>query len=293
MKFSQKHPLLFGFMLIAAAMVLITGAMAAVTFWNSERNESFFSSGEKIGVVHVNGLISGSRQINDWIDRLAADREIRGVILRINSPGGVVAPSQEIYAAVDRLAEKKQVVASLGSMATSGGYYIACAADTIVANRGTLTASIGVKAQMTSVKELMHKLGITEQTITSGKFKNAGSPFDKLTPEEREYFQKLVDNLHAQFVADVASGRGMSSEAVSELADGRALTGEQAYEAGLVDELGGFDTALKLLCSELGIEEKYSLLEGPPQKKSLLKSVLGSFNVPEQVLGPRWEFLYE
>jgi protease-4 len=92
----------------------------------------------------------------------------------------------------------------------------------------------------------MHKLGITEQTITSGKFKNAGSPFDKLSPEEREYFQKLVDNLHAQFVADVASGRDMSSEAVSELADGRALTGEQAYEAGLVDELGGFDSAFAL-----------------------------------------------
>jgi protease-4 len=102
-----------------------------------------------------------------------------------------------------------------------------------------------------------------------------------------------VDNLHAQFVADVASGRDMSSEAVSELADGRALTGEQAYEAGLVDELGGFDSALQLLCSELGIEKKYSLVEGPPRKKSLLKSVLGSFSVPDQVLGPRWEFLYE
>ena len=293
MKFSQKHPLLFGFMLIAAAMVLITGAMAAVTFWNSERDESFFFSGEKIGVVHVSGLISGSRRINDWIDRLAADKEIRGVILRINSPGGVVAPSQEIYAAVDRLAERKQVVASLGSMATSGGYYVACAADTIVANRGTLTASIGVKAQMTSVKELMQKLGITEQTITSGKFKNAGSPFEKLTPEEKKYFQKLVDNLHAQFVADVASGRDMSREKVSKLADGRALTGEQAYEAGLVDELGGLDRALKLLCTDLGIEKNYTLVEGPPRKKSLLKSVLGNFRVPDQVRGPRWEFLYE
>ncbi|MFP4167276.1 MAG: signal peptide peptidase SppA [Desulfonatronovibrionaceae bacterium] len=293
LKFSQKHPLLFGFMLIAAALVLITGTMAAFTFFAADRQDPGFFAKNKIGVVHVNGLITGSRRVNDWIDRMAADDDIRGVILRINSPGGVVAPSQEIYAAIQRLADKKPVVASLGSVATSGGYYIACGADSIVGNRGTLTASIGVKAQMTNVKELMSKLGIKEQTITSGKLKNAGSPFEDLSPEEKAYFQELVNNLHAQFVGDVASGRDMSSEAVSRLADGRAMTGEQAYEAGLIDELGGFDTALDLLRSKLGITGRSSLVEGPPQERSLLKTLLGDFNIPDQAIGPRWEFLYE
>ncbi|MFO7817672.1 MAG: signal peptide peptidase SppA [Thermodesulfobacteriota bacterium] len=293
LKFSQKHPLAFGFLLIAAAMILIIGAMAAFTFFMGNGKARTFFAKNKVGVVYVHGEIVASRSLAKWIDRLSEDEEIKGVVLRINSPGGGVAASQEIFAAVERLAASKYVVASMSSMATSGGYYVACGADKIMANPGTITASIGVKAKMTNVQGLMDKLGIKEQTVDSGKYKNAGSMFKPLTPDERAYFQELVDNLHAQFVEDVAASRAMSVEAVNELADGRAMTGEQAWEAGLVDTLGGFDAAIESVCSEAGYKGKCTLVEGPQTKEPLLKKFLGHFFSPDQVLSPHWLFYYE
>jgi protease-4 len=292
LKFSQKHPLLFGFALILTAMVLIIGAMAVFNFFffKAHRN-SFF--GTKVGVVHINGLIADSLRITNWIDELARDNAIKGVIVRINSPGGVVGPSQEIYAALQDLARKKKVVASMGSVAASGGYYIACAAHKIVANPGTLTASIGVKAKLTNMQGLMQKLGIAEQTVTSGKLKNAGTIFRPLTPEEKKYFQSLVNDMHDQFVQDVARGRHMDIEKVRALADGRAMTGRQAKEAGLVDELGGFNKSLEVLRLLTGIKGEISLVQGPPEKSSLLEKFLGKLTFKEQILGPRWVFTYE
>ncbi len=292
LKFSQKHPLFFGFLLIMAAMVLIIGAMAAFTFFVHGDTSDYFVE-NKLGVVHVRGTITESRSINDWIQRMAEDKKVKGVILRIDSPGGEIAPSQEIYSAVKRLAAKKKVVASFSSMATSGGYYVACGADVIVSNPGSLTGSIGVKAKMSNFQGLMQKLGIREETITSGKYKDAGSAFKPLTPEEKAYFQKMVDNLHMQFVHDVASSRELDEKEVLELADGRALTGEQARNAGLVDRLGGFHTAKKILRKIAHISNDYSLVEGPPQRRSLLQKILGSFVPPKQVDAPRWEFFYE
>ncbi|WP_035243870.1 signal peptide peptidase SppA [Desulfonatronovibrio hydrogenovorans] len=291
-KFSQRHPLIFGFMLIIAAVVIFMMAMAVFNFLFLE-DRSRFRTGEKIGVVNISGLITDSREIVDWINELKRNESVKGVVLRINSPGGVVGPSQEVYAAVQDLARTRTVVASMGAMAASGGYYVASPAHQIVANPGTLTASIGVKATLTNMQELMRKIGIQDQAIYSGEFKDAGTVMRPMTDREKEYFQALIDDMHDQFVQDVAQGRNMALEEVIALADGRAMTGRQAYQTGLVDVLGGMNEALELLRELTGIKESAGLLEGPVQKVSLVRRILGEFSLTPDFAGPRWIFTYE
>jgi protease-4 len=292
--FSQRHPFLFGFFLIAAAVILILGIMAAFFFWS--QSDGLRGLGRtRVGVVSVDGSIETSRRIVDWMEQLGRNPEIKGVILRINSPGGLVAPSQEIMQAVQRLSAKKPVVASMAAVAASGGYYVACAADKIVANPGTLTGSIGVKAKLANIQELMDKLGIDQETLVSGPYKDAGSPAKPLTPEERDYFQELVDDLYSQFVEAVAKGRGLEVSTVRELADGRAYTGRQARDLKLVDALGGMQTALDVLRTQAGIQGDIMLVEGPEEKRSLLSWILGSLDmeaVKRRISGPRWDFRY-
>jgi protease-4 len=272
--FSQRHPFIFGFALIAAALFLILGLMAAFSFWGGFKDILSFGQ-SKLGLVKIEGTILESRKINAWIEKLANNKDIQGVIVRINSPGGIVAPSQEIYQQVNKLAQKKPVIVSMGSVAASGGYYIACAGDQIIANPGTLTGSIGVKANLMNIHKLLDRLGIKDQTIASGKFKTAGNPAQKMTPEEKSYFQNLVDNMLNQFIQAVAKGRALSIDEVKKLADGRAFTGQQALEAKLVDKLGGLQTAVEILKLKCKIKGKYKLVEGPEKETSLLKWILG------------------
>lgn len=278
--FSQRHPYLFGFVVIVAAVVLVTGAMAAfMSLTRFGRFESSFAE-DQIGVVRVEGEILFSEPYTDWIAELAEDDSVKGVIVRIDSPGGLVAPSQEIYAAILKLAEKKPVVASMASVAASGGYYVAAAAGTIVANPGTLTGSIGVKAEMPNFEKLLDKIGVSFNEIASGKLKNAGTPYREMTPEERAYFQSMVMDIHRQFVSDVAAAREMPVEKVEALADGRALTGSQALDAGLVDELGGFDHAVDLVKDECGLTGRVPLKEGPPaEEESIIRRVLNEIGL--------------
>lgn len=281
-------------MLIVTAVVLIVVAMAVFTFW--ARSDGFSSFGRvKVGVVKVQGIITESERINAWIQKLARDTDIRGVIVRINSPGGGVAPSQEIYSELRRLARKKPVVASMGSVAASGGYYIACAAESIVANPGTITGSIGVKAQLADFRQLMDKIGIQDETITSGPYKDAGSPTHPLTPEEKAYFQALVDDLYEQFVHDVAEGREMDVEQVRKYADGRAYTGRQAKEFELVDYLGGMSQAIERIQTLAKITKPIALVKGPEKEFSLLSFLLGireKMVLKNDVFGPHWVFRY-
>ena len=271
-RFSQRHPLLFGLFLVFAAVVLTFGAMA---FFSALRSGNIGWFASKVGIVHIQGTIIDSRRTTDWIHRLAEDESVQAVLLRIDSPGGVVAPAQEIYEAVRGLAQKKPVIVSMGAVAASGGYYIACAADRIVANPGTITGSIGVKAQLLSVEDLLQRLGITDRTVTSGRLKNAGSPTQPMSQEERVYFQKLVDDLHEQFVLAVAQGRNMEVEKVRRLADGRAYTGRQAKKSGLVDSLGGMQMAMDQLRDMAGITGRVSYKEGPEEPFSLFSWILG------------------
>ncbi|SDN90724.1 protease-4 [Desulfonauticus submarinus] len=294
LKFSQKHPLIFGFALISLAMVLILGAMAIFSSFLFKNSALSFNK-SKIGVVYVEGVINNPIPITRWINKLTQRKDIKAILVRINSPGGVVGPSQEIYEALKQARKKKPVIASMGAVAASGGYYVALGAQKIIANPGTLTASIGVKASLTNFKGLLDKLGIKEETITSGKLKNAGTPFRPLTPEEKQYFQELVQDLHSQFVQAVIENRHLPLEKVQKLADGRAMTGVQALKAGLIDDLGGFDHALNLIKKMLKLSSKPILIEGPPKKQPLLSRILGleNFKLNYQIVGPRWIFSYE
>ncbi|WP_461209295.1 signal peptide peptidase SppA [Desulfocurvus sp. DL9XJH121] len=278
--FSRNHPFLFGFMLILAAMVLLGGTVAAVRVWLGG-SDGLAMGKDKLGIVRIEGVISGSEKITSWIAKLRDDASVKGVLLRVNCPGGAVAPSQEIYNAVLGLQAVKPVVVSMGSVAASGGYYVSCPADLIVANPSTLTGSIGVIMQSANVEGLLEKLGIQRLTLTSGKLKDAGSPFRAMTAEDRAYLMGLIKDIHEQFLADVAVAREMDVEALRPIADGRALTGNQALKAGLVDELGGMDLAvaeLKKLC-KLDPKAKIPAVSGPAEKKPWLREILGELQL--------------
>ncbi len=289
--FSQRHPFFFGMGLILMAVVLFFGAMAFFYFIKPHIRLPFFSK-PYLGIVKVSGTITSSQDIVKWIDQLKKDPDIKGVLIRINSPGGIVAPSQEIYEAVKKLSKIKPTVVSMGSLAASGAYYISCGARVIVANPGTITGSIGVLASLKSIEELMKKIGVEDETITSGKLKAAGSPFKKLTPEERRYFQDLVDNLFHQFVKAVADGRHLSVKKVLSLADGRAYTGQEAKQLGLVDKLGNIDDAIEVLKKMCHIQGEVKFKQGPAQKTSLLKRIMGIELSPPPKEGGNFYFIY-
>ncbi len=214
--------------------------------------------GDKIAVIPLTGAITGTSSpfmyggvitpelVREQLEKAEADTSVKAVILRVESPGGGVAPCQEILEEIEQAKQSKPVVVSMGSMAASGGYYISCKADKIVALSGTMTGSIGVIAQIPNLKGLFDKLGIEMQTFTGGEHKDMYAGYRNLTPEEQEIMQNLVDEYYEQFVDVVAEGRGMDKEEVRSLATGQLYTGVEAKELGLVDELGGLDKAVEV-----------------------------------------------
>ena len=225
--------------------------------------------GEKIALVYLEGQIMGGRgggpnilgqaggtdSLLDQLREIARDKEVKGVLFRINSPGGSSAASQEVYEEVMKVRKSgKVVVVSMGDVAASGGYWIACAADKIVANPATMTGSIGVIMPLQNIRELLDKIGIQPETIKSGKYKDMGSSNRPLAPEERQLLQAMVDDIYQQFVDVVVAGRKMPREEVVAVADGRIFTGKQAKELGLVDELGNYYDALDLLTKLANIQ---------------------------------------
>ncbi|HNQ86013.1 MAG TPA: signal peptide peptidase SppA [Deltaproteobacteria bacterium] len=198
-----------------------------------------------VGILEINGIITESLPYLDTIKQFEQDDKIKAVVVRLDSPGGKVGPSQEVYGALLRLKKKKPLLASLGSLGASGAYYIACATDTVYALPGTMTGSIGVIMEMFDASEGLKRIGVTPNSITAGTLKDAGSPFKPMSEQERAYFKDLVDDVHSQFIEAVSSGRNMEVDAVRRLADGRVFTGRQAKGAGLVDRLGGLDEAVE------------------------------------------------
>ncbi|OEU69234.1 MAG: signal peptide peptidase SppA [Desulfovibrio sp. S3730MH75] len=272
--FSVRHPILFGFSLLLMAVVLLWGITA---FFNGKADRML--GADMIGVVNVQGTITDSLPTVKFLRELRRDESVKGVLLRINSPGGTIAPSQELYLAVKRFAEVKPIVASFGTVAASGGYYAAAPATQIIANAGSITGSIGVKAEYASFKQLMDRIGIKPIMITSGNLKGAGSPFSELTEVQRKYLQHLIMDMHNMFVDDVAAARKLDRKDVEKIADGRAMSGREAKELGLVDRLGGFEdsvTVLKALCN---IEGDVPFIEGPEVDKPLLKEILGLLGI--------------
>jgi protease-4 len=213
--------------------------------------------GNRVAVVEVEGLIVDADRLVRELDEHGEDPSIRAVVVRIQSPGGVVGPTQEIHDAIKRLRSRgKPVVASMGSVAASGGYYLAAAATRIVANPGTLTGSIGVILQLAEIEGLLRKVGVRYEIIKSGRFKDAGSFARAMTPEDRAVLQAVLDDMHDQFVTAVAEGRRLPKERARALADGRIFSGRMAKDAGLVDALGGMDEAIRLAAELGGISGK-------------------------------------
>ena len=210
----------------------------------------------KVALIRIEGPILDSTNAVDEIKEYGKDSAIKAIILRIDSPGGAVAPSQEIYSEVKKAAAKKKVVVSMGSIAASGGYYIASPATRIIANPGTLTGSIGVIMEIPNIEGLMNKIGIRTEVIKSGKNKDIGSMFRTMKKEERALLQGLMDNVHEQFIRAVAEGRKKKIEDVRAIADGRVFTGEQALSYGLVDELGTLEDATRVAAKLAGIREE-------------------------------------
>jgi protease-4 len=236
--------------LIMGALVLLLVAISlALTVF--EKN---IPLRDRIALVRIEGPILDSQGAVDEIKDYGKDSSIKAVLLRIDSPGGAVAPSQEIYSEVKKVAARKPVVVSMGSVAASGGYYIACPATRIVANPGTLTGSIGVIMEIPNIEGLLNKIGVKTEVIKSGKNKDIGSAFRAMKPEERRLLQAVMDNVHEQFIKAVAEGRKMKIADVRAIADGRIFTGEQAVREGLVNELGTLEDATKITAKLAGIK---------------------------------------
>ena len=233
---------------------------------------SRFAFGNKIAIVEVRGAITESSGIIEEIHQYQEDEGVKAIILRIDSPGGGVGPSQEIHREISKVKSKKKVVASMGSVAASGGYYIACASDRIVANPGTITGSIGVIMEFTNIEELFKKIGIKGVVIKSGEHKDIGSPFREMTPDEKKILQDAIDNVHQQFIEAVAKGRKLDREKVVQIADGRIFTGEQAKQIGLVDEMGNLQDAIDTAAKMVGIAGKPNVIY--PRKKISLWNLL-------------------
>jgi len=246
-------------------------------YWTTHlEGEEAWGSGEKIALLRLEGVIFDSREIIKELQKYGSDPEIKAILLRIDSPGGAVAPSQEIYDAVIKIQEagEKKLVTSMGTVAASGGYYIASATDLIIANPGTLTGSIGVIMQLTNVEGLFEKVGLESVTIKSGRNKDVGSPFRKMQPKERALLQSVLDDVHEQFIEAVSKGRSLDLEAVRALSDGRVFTGRQAKDVGLVDELGGLERAIERTAELAGIEGRPEVIE-KKEKLPLLELLQG------------------
>ena len=211
--------------------------------------------GPRVALVELEGIIL---DVEDVLRDLKSHRDnplVRAVVVRINSPGGVVGPTQELYRSLQRLREAgKPVVASLGAVAASGGYYVAVAADSIYANPGTLTGSIGVIMQMANLENLMKKVGVDYVVIKAGQFKDTGNVSRPMTPEERRVLQALLDDVHRQFIDAVAEGRKLDRGRVVPFADGRVFSGSQAKSLAMVDELGGLEEAINAAAKLAGLE---------------------------------------
>jgi len=201
--------------------------------------------GPKIGVVELTGAITDGKDVIGQLHELRKDNSIKAIVLRIDSPGGAVAPSQEIYRAVLRTKKDKKVVCSMGTVAASGGFYVASACDKIYASPGTITGSIGVISEFPHVSQLMALAKIDVDTIKSGAMKDSGSPLREMTDSERKFFQGFVNGVYEQFLDDVSAARKIPKETLRPLADGRILTGQQALEHHLIDELGNLEDAIE------------------------------------------------
>ncbi len=275
--FRKRHPVIFwGLILLLLAGVGVFGAALG---------SNGLMGGQRIALVSVSGPIMDPEPALEWIRKVERDPMIAGVLLRVDSPGGGAAASQEIYSAVRELARKKPVAVSMGSLAASGGLMVSMAGSRVFANASTVTGSIGVRMDIPQLQGLMGKIGVGQETITTAPYKDAGSYMRPLSTEQRDYFKKVLDDMHQQFVDIVADGRHMEHARAAALASGKIFTGREAVQLGLVDELGGQQTALAWLSEQCGVPAERKLVTRPKEGGWLPRSLKTMLGVDLSVLG--------
>jgi protease IV len=264
--------MLIWLLLGGGAFVLLAAIVIAIALTVSPDEAADFSFSDRIQVVDIEGELLQSTPIVEQLKRYEDSNSVKAILLNIDSPGGGVAVSQEIYAELRRLREKKDktIVAYLSSTGASGAYYVACAANKIVANPGTIVGSIGVIAEWVSYAELLEWAKLKDVVFKTGEFKDTGSPMRPLTDNEKKYFQGLIDDMYVQFVEAVSSGRKLDLQEVRSMADGRVFTGRDAKERKLIDEIGNFQDAIDLTAKLSGISGKPRLLRLSRPRVTLL-----------------------
>ena len=279
----KKSPLAKRLLFLALILLALVGISSITSEWVQQGTKN------RIGIVDITGLITDSQYITNQVKKFRQDKRIRGIILRIDSPGGAVGPSQEIYDEVLKTRESGKIIyASMGALAASGGYYIASAAEKIFANPGTLTGSIGVIMAFSNAKGLMEKIGLQPEIVKAGEYKDIGSPARAMTQKERNLLQSVVTDVHQQFIEAVASGRDISVAEVTKIADGRILTGRQAYSLNLVDQMGGLQVSIDQLAHKVGIIGPPKIIQETPRvgfldwvlKSTVNQSLINRSSIP-------------
>ncbi len=248
--------------------------IAALLFKSGAATTPLISSGSGVGIVTLEGVIGSPQEVLKQLRQFRDNEDVKAIVLRIDSPGGAVGASQEIYRELRQIDKVKPVVASLVNTAASGAFYSACGTRWIVSNPGTVTGSIGVIMQLPNIGGLLQKLGIKTTVIKSGKLKDLASITRELTPEERQILQSVMDDIHHQFIEDVAKGRKLPVEKVAEVADGRIFSGRQALSLHFVDELGNFSDAVKKAAELGGIKGKPRLIYPEKDKFTAIREIL-------------------
>ncbi|RQW77288.1 MAG: signal peptide peptidase SppA [Geobacter sp.] len=265
--------LVAGALITGAVILLITLTLFFVALLLG--GDKRLLAGEGVGLVEVKGLIIDSQETVRQLHELRKNERVKAIVMRIDSPGGVVGPSQEIYAEVKKLTATKKVVVSMGSLAASGGYYIAAPAARIIANPGTITGSIGVLMKFSNVEGLMGKIGMKAFTLKTGKYKDVGSPVRPMSDQDKAMLQGVIDSAHGQFVKAVAEGRKLPVEEVRRIADGRIFTGEQALALKLIDRLGTLQDAIEEAGKLAGIKGEPHVIRPARKKKLMLDMLVG------------------
>lgn len=267
-------------LLILVILVLYSGIK-----WHGDSGKD--SSGDRVAVIELKGIIINSHRICELLRKYGRREDIDGIVLRIDSPGGGVAASQEIYAAVkSNRTRGMPIVASIGTVGASGGYYAALGAHKILANPGSITGSIGVVVNFPVAYELFEKLGIDLETVKSGAYKDLGSPYREMTPDEEKQLQTVVAELYEQFLATIQIERGLSRKDLLKIADGRILAGSQALEYGLIDSLGTFDDAIELVAEMAGIDTEPELVYPKGNKTTLIDLLLSDYENVVSLITP-------
>ena len=245
--------------------------------FGGQNEESFSGFGSRIAVVELDGVIFSPKQIVPQLKKFAEDDSVKAIIIHVNSPGGGVAASEEIYREVKRIRDekKKRIVASIETVGASGAYYVASATNKIYADKGSVVGSIGVIAEWVNYGELLHWAKLHAITLKAGEFKDTGNPTREMTPAEREYMQGLIDNMHTQFIQAVADGRHVKEDDIRAIANGKVWTGEQAFSLKLVDQIADFEGAVKDTARAVNISGEPTLVYPPKQRRSGLDLLFG------------------